>query len=511
MHVVLYVDRFCGFGGVEWYALDLTIGLLSLGHTVTCAAAVEGPIGAHFTNLGVPFHVAASLEDLCGLIGTLRPGIVDCQVSRFQNMGYLAATTVGVPVVLTQHHPSGYSSANPQTPHEIVNCEFVNRLRPGARLVHPSFTPKRFEITIPRDVQRDTLSIPHDANVIGRVGRLTAAKAIEDYLLAVADLPGTWGLIGGGGPAEAELRLLASDLGCLNRTAFTGASPHHFQGNFFNAMDVIAYPTYDEGLCFGVVEPLLMSKPVVAYPTGGIPENVVDHQTGRLALDESGLVTAASHLLDDAEFGKACGAAGYARVTNKGYLDSTRNATEHLRCYSDAILSSPARKTTPAPIGEFATEVRPDFTNPELLAHPDPNVRWMAAYAIGATGDRSSLLELGPSLFSEDENLQILVAKALARLPEADAAHVVSARIGSATAKVRKHLILALGEVGGRQAMDTLVHLIDHDDWVCRCMVAVSLGRLGVKAVADNLDELKYDHHAAVRSAAEQAQRKLRG
>ena len=51
---------------------------------------------------------------------------------------------------------------------------------------------------------------------------------------------------------------------------------------FFAAVDVFALSTHAEGFPLAVIEAMSHGKPVVATAVGGIPEAVVDHETGYL-------------------------------------------------------------------------------------------------------------------------------------------------------------------------------------------------------------------------------------
>jgi len=58
-------------------------------------------------------------------------------------------------------------------------------------------------------------------------------------------------------------------------------------------LDLLAVPSLEEGMSRSVLEAFSAGVPVVAFPTGGIPEAVVDGVTGFLTRERSGPALAA--------------------------------------------------------------------------------------------------------------------------------------------------------------------------------------------------------------------------
>ena len=81
------------------------------------------------------------------------------------------------------------------------------------------------------------------------------------------------------------------------------------------SFDVFAYPSRFEGLCLAVIEAQAAGVPVVATPVGGIPENVVDGETGLLVppRDPAALAAAINRLLEDPD--------GFAETAQKRVLE----------------------------------------------------------------------------------------------------------------------------------------------------------------------------------------------
>jgi lipopolysaccharide/colanic/teichoic acid biosynthesis glycosyltransferase/glycosyltransferase involved in cell wall biosynthesis len=166
---------------------------------------------------------------------------------------------------------------------------------------------------------RRELGIPADAPVIGFVGRFTRDKGIAELVQAYqtvrARLPEArlmlLGRFESGDPVpEAARRFLETDLG-VTHVGYVPDPAAHYQ-----AMDVLALPTYREGYPTVVLEASAAGKPIVATRATGAVDAVEDGVTGLLVPvgDAAALSDALLRLLEDPELSAAIGAAGRARV-----------------------------------------------------------------------------------------------------------------------------------------------------------------------------------------------------
>ena len=94
-------------------------------------------------------------------------------------------------------------------------------------------------------------------------------------------------------------------------------------------------PSHSEGMPQAVLEAMNCGLPVVATRVGGVPEAVVDGETGLLveAHDVEGLRSAIEHMITDVSFRHAAGQAGLERA--RTVFDSERNA----KVFADALKS----------------------------------------------------------------------------------------------------------------------------------------------------------------------------
>jgi hypothetical protein len=119
-----------------------------------------------------------------------------------------------------------------------------------------------------------------------------------------------------------ELRALARDLGLEGSVVFAGYRPT--VADVLLAADVAVQPSLSEG-CGGTFEALLMERPTVGTRVGGIPDMVLDGETGVLVEpgDPEDLARGVLDLLRDPERARALGRAGRRHVLRTATLSRT--------------------------------------------------------------------------------------------------------------------------------------------------------------------------------------------
>jgi glycosyltransferase involved in cell wall biosynthesis len=162
-------------------------------------------------------------------------------------------------------------------------------------------------------------SFPGDPTspVVGFLGSFNASKGLDVLIAACSALTRRRTIrvaIAGGGPLRHELELAAAK-GVPPITLLGQLPPSDVPG-FLAAVDVLAVPSYDEGLPRVVLEAMAMEVPVVASNVGGIPEAVQDARTGLLVPpgNADALAAALDRILDDPGLASQFGEAGRQRV-----------------------------------------------------------------------------------------------------------------------------------------------------------------------------------------------------
>lgn len=167
---------------------------------------------------------------------------------------------------------------------------------------------------------RAELGIPGEAFVIGTVARLQQDhnKRTSDLIRALAQLPPSAAdvrlLVVGEGAAKPGLIELSRSLGVFERVTFTGNRED--VGNMYAIMDVFALVSAWEGFGLVVAEAMFCGLPVIGSRVGGIPDIVVDGETGLLvpACSPPSIAEAMLALRSDSERRQRFGRAGKNRA-----------------------------------------------------------------------------------------------------------------------------------------------------------------------------------------------------
>lgn len=158
------------------------------------------------------------------------------------------------------------------------------------------------------------------------VGRLIAKKGFADLVRACGLIlergkPFRCELIGEG-PLENELRGQIERLDLQNFVALSGAKPQREVRQRLAAANVFVLPSVvdpDGGmdnLPTVIMEAMATGLPVVSTEIGGIPEMVIENETGFLVQpgDAAGLADAIEKVIDDRLLAQRLGQAGYERA-----------------------------------------------------------------------------------------------------------------------------------------------------------------------------------------------------
>ena len=194
-------------------------------------------------------------------------------------------------------------------------------------VIHPRISPDRFmcpigieEFRVVEDLvnKKVLLTVAH---VIHRKGQHLVIQALPELIKRHPDLIY---VIVGGGPDEQSLRQLVQKLGVHDHVRFPG---NRDQIKFFHTCDIFVMPslyiTEPRGdiESFGIVyiEANLCQKPVIGANNGGIPDAIIDGETGLLINtgDVDDLVEKIDTLLTDKQLANKLGKQGYMRAINE--------------------------------------------------------------------------------------------------------------------------------------------------------------------------------------------------
>jgi glycosyltransferase involved in cell wall biosynthesis len=150
---------------------------------------------------------------------------------------------------------------------------------------------------------RSELGLPDATVLVGTVATLRVKKGYADLLRAAGTVlqsfPDTHFVIAGDGPQTENLRRLIVELGLQARVHMPGLRRDMM--NVFQSLDRFVLPTYQEALGTVFIETDAMGLPVAATDVDGVPEVVVDGETGVLVppRDPAALAVAISGFVEN--------------------------------------------------------------------------------------------------------------------------------------------------------------------------------------------------------------------
>lgn len=127
--------------------------------------------------------------------------------------------------------------------------------------------------------------------VLGVVGRLVEKKGLHILLEAAAKLPNNEVLVEiiGDGPEHSRLKGIIERQGLNDRVHLLGKKPHNEVALWLQQIDFFVLPCVQDkngdkdGIPVSLMEAMLIGIPVISTELSGIPELVIDQETGYLA------------------------------------------------------------------------------------------------------------------------------------------------------------------------------------------------------------------------------------
>jgi L-malate glycosyltransferase len=302
---VLHVDTERGWRGGERQALWLARELARRGHASIVAARSNEPLAAAAARAGLAVVACNPLSEvdpraawrLHRAIGEHRVDVVHAHTAHAVAVAGLATLGTNVPLVVARRVDFRLR-ANMGTRWKYGRAAVIVAVsRAVARVLTASGVATDRIVVVPDgvDVHRDVTPTADDTlaslGVVGggplvvQVAQLVGHKDPLNFVRAmqrvVALVPDANGLLVGDGALRPDVEREIAALGLVSRVHLAGYRTD--ADSLLAAADVACLSSREEGMGSVLLDALAFGKPIAATRAGGIPEVIVDGESGLLA------------------------------------------------------------------------------------------------------------------------------------------------------------------------------------------------------------------------------------
>jgi glycosyltransferase involved in cell wall biosynthesis len=359
----LHIDTARTWRGGQNQVLTTVMGLRALGHRTLLVAHSEGELkrraeeGLDLVSLAPKTEMdLGAAWRLSRLLKRLRPDIVHAHDPHGVAMAGLAlsmSTQLAKPPLVAARRVDFHLRGNSLSrwKYRQVDCFICasgairemligDGVPPGrAVTVHEGIDIERVDAAAPAKLHEE-LWLPHHAPIVGNVAALVPHKGqrhlIEAARLVLPQVPDARFVIAGEGELRPALDRQIKEHHLEKHVVLAGFRPDVL--SLQKAFDIFVMSSVTEGLGTSLLDAMAAGRPVVASAVGGIPEVVVDGDTGFLVppRDQEAMAAAIVRLLKDEALRRRMGAAGRKRACT--IFSAERMVQETLRVYQRVAL-----------------------------------------------------------------------------------------------------------------------------------------------------------------------------
>jgi glycosyltransferase involved in cell wall biosynthesis len=364
-------------GGAESKLLDLVKHVnRDRYEIIVCSVGQGGPLQNEFENLGIKvvmfqkkfaFDLSLVLK-VKRLIQEEGIDIIQTTLLYADLIGAVAARLANVPTVIsweTVSHGS-FDTLRTKSRHKIAyrfamryvskivavsdeTRDFIitfRKIDPGKiQTIHYGVDLNKFQKTSSNG-KRQEIGISNETPVVGVVARLEEVKGhrflIEAAKEIINKIPDTQFVFIGDGSLRSSFEQRVEELGLTSNFKFLGFRKDVH--DLLNVLDVFVLPSISEGLPNVILEAMANEKPVVATAVGGIPEAIINGETGYLVPEKNSeaLQEAIIKLLENKKNANKMGRNGRKRVEEEFSLQKEIAEFEKLydKCYKQRYFAN---------------------------------------------------------------------------------------------------------------------------------------------------------------------------
>jgi glycosyltransferase involved in cell wall biosynthesis len=361
----LHIDTARTWRGGQNQVLTTVMGLRALGHRTMLVAHSDGELkrraeeGLDLISLTprTEMDLTAAWR-LSRVIKQLKPDVVHAHDPHGVAMAGLAlsmSTQLAKPPLVAARRVDFHLRGNSLSrwKYRQVDCficasEAIRQMLigdgvPAARAVtvHEGIDIERVDAAPPARLHEE-MWLPHHAPIVGNVAALVPHKGqrhlIEAARLVLPQVPDARFIIAGEGELRPALERQIKDHHLEKHVLLAGFRPDVL--SLHKGFDIFVMSSVTEGLGTSLLDAMAAGKPVVATRTGGIPEVVVDGETGFLVppRDHGAMAEAIVALLKDEALRRRMGEGGRVRACT--LFSAERMVQETLRVYQRVALHS---------------------------------------------------------------------------------------------------------------------------------------------------------------------------
>ena len=357
---ILYVITKGNFGGAQRYVFDLATHISKDQFDVVVAFGEGKTLGEKLSEANVRTITIKSLKrdvgvfsDIAAFFSLLRvireekPHVLHLNSSKIGVLGAIAGRILGVKKIIFTGHGWAFNeerslfvklilymlywfvvllshntiAVSERTADQISWMPFIKK---KIFVVHNGIESFK---TLPQHEARTVLSpATTERTWIGTISELHKSKGL-DYLMRAFALVAekyvnTALIIVGNGEEEAPLKALSGELGLDRRVIFTGFVPD--ARTYLKAFDIFTLTSRTEAFPYVPLEAGFVSLPVVASWVGGIPEIIVNEESGLLvdSANTQKLADSLERLITDGELRTHLGTSLHETVTESFMLQN---------------------------------------------------------------------------------------------------------------------------------------------------------------------------------------------